>query len=149
SRIKIFIAEEKRHGGHLRKVDGTITFDERAEGNAADERMVDDFGVAASSGAVAAEDQRALSDSVDAAVRRGERGEQQRASRKALGVADRRNRDIKLEARPREWREGGRDKNCGNVADLDRGDLALNVDAHALQHVAESLHGEECLLLVA
>src|SRR5579883_710875 len=37
----------------------------------------------------------------------------------------------------------------GNVADLNREDLARHVDAHALQHVGERLDTEEGLLFVA
>jgi len=39
--------------------------------------------------------------------------------------------------RPRRW-----------FADLDRRNLILNADAHALEHVAESLHGRKMVLFV-
>ena len=79
-------------------------------------------------------------DRVDVAVGAEQRRDQQRAALQALGVAERRDRDVDARALGAEGRQVGGHHHGGDVAGADG--LAADVDAEPLQHRLQRLPGE-------
>src|SRR5579883_85370 len=147
--FEVGVAQENFDRVHLAEIEGSITFDEGAVGNAAGGGMIHDFGIRGGTRAVAADDQGSLGGGVNFSVGGAEWGEQERAAGQTFGVADGGDGNVDLHAWAGKGGKRGGNENGGDVADLNGQELVLDVNAGTLQHVGKSLHGEKSLLLVA
>ena len=108
-------------------------------------RQVVDLHLGAAGGSPRAPHQHvALRHRIDLAVGALQRRHQQRAAAQALGVAERRHRDVDLLAGLRERRQRGRDHHRGHVAQLQTGALRQR-DAQLREHRLQALRGERRL----
>ena len=137
---EVGIAQRQPHLAQPVEREVDLALDERAVGDAADGRhAARDLGGLAF-GLEAVDRDRALADRIDVAVGAEQRRDQQRAALQALGVAERRHRDVDARALGAEGRQVGGDHDGGDVAGAHG--LAADVDAEPLQHRLQRLLGE-------
>ena len=123
------------------------TLDDGSVRDAAHGGMVDRLRIAGATRDEAAGDHGALSNGINLAVDSAQAGHQQQAALQAGGVAHGRHGSVDLHSRLRERRERGCHHHRSRVFHQDQG--RIHGDAHLLQHVGETLRGEQRLLPVA
>ena len=83
---------------------------------------------------------RALGQGIGLAIAAEQGGDQQGATKQALGIAKRRHRHIDLGSRCRKGGQAGRDHDGGDILGIEIG--IAGIDAQTLQHGLKALFGE-------